>query len=107
MLIQTKRFHEVIPLYRELLKLRPDRYHYVIQYAQILIEIGDFNGARDVLEGALRMRKSDARGMMMFGYLARRKEFLSSRRIPHEGIRIRPLSQANTGKFGNCIPGKI
>ena len=73
-LYKLKRYQELLPVYQELLKLRPDRYHYVIQYAQILIELEQYRDAEEVLNGALRMRRNDPRGYMMLGFAARREK---------------------------------
>jgi tetratricopeptide (TPR) repeat protein len=72
-LYKMKRYEEMVPLYKELLKKSPDKYHYIVQYGQLLIELGHYDEANEVIEGALRLR-NDELGPILLKVLGARKQ---------------------------------
>lgn len=56
---KLKRYAEMPRIYEDLLKKSPDKHHYIVQYGQLMIKLGHFDKASEVLEGALRLRDND------------------------------------------------
>ena len=59
---QTKRYEEMIPLYHELLRQRPDRFHYLQQYGALLLSLNRFEEGRRVIEKAISLRPKEFLG---------------------------------------------
>ena len=70
---KMKRYEEMIPLYHELLRQRPDRFHYLQQYGALLLSLNRFEEGRRVIEKAISLRPKEPSSYITLANDARKR----------------------------------
>jgi len=80
---KLKKYEEMLPLYHELLRQRPDRFHYVHQYATLLLALGDDKQGEQAMNYAISLRPNEPTTIISLanhyrrkGHYTRSKEFI-------------------------------
>ena len=66
-------YEPMLPLYHELLRQRPDRYHYVQQYAALLFSLGEDDEGMRSMNYAISLRPNEPAAYVFLGNHARTK----------------------------------
>ena len=67
----------MLPLYHELLRQRPNRFHYVQQYATLLFSLGEEEEGLRAMNLAISIRPEEPAPYVSLGHHARVKEIMT------------------------------
>ena len=70
---KLKNYEEMLPLYHELLRQRPDRFHYVHQYGTLLLALGDDKQGEQTMDYAISLRPNEPAAIVSLAIHYRRK----------------------------------
>ena len=76
----------MLPLYHELLRQRPNRFHYVQQYATLLFSLGEEEEGLRAMNLAISIRPEEPAPYVSLGHHARMKGDYGTARRHHKGV---------------------
>ena len=88
---KLKNYEEMLPLYHELLRQRPDRFHYVHQYATLLLALGNDKQGEQVMDYAISLRPNEPTAIVSLANHYRRKElYAKSEAFIEKALKLEP-----------------
>jgi tetratricopeptide (TPR) repeat protein len=87
-------YEPMVPLYHELLRQRPNRFHYVQQYAALLLSLGETEQGLNAMKEAISIRPFDPAPYVSLGYHARlNRDYQLAKRHLNCALKIDPKHQ--------------
>jgi tetratricopeptide (TPR) repeat protein len=88
---KLKQYKSMVPLYHELLRQRPDRYHYVQQYAVLQFALGDTEQGVRVMKQAIRLRPNEpAAYVSLSHHFRQKKEYKNAQKYIQQALSASP-----------------
>ena len=95
---KLKNYEEMVPLYHELLRQRPDRFHYVQQYAALLLSLGDVREGLEAMNYAISLRPNEPTSFISLAHHYRREgQYFTSKDFLEKAL---SLDAQNIGALG-------
>lgn len=83
-------FEEMVPLYHELLRQRPDRYHYIIQYGNLQLALGNEEEGIEVMKYALSLREEPGPNTSTARYYRQKNDFVRALEFIDRALNLAP-----------------
>jgi len=88
---KLKNYEEMVPLYHELLRQRPDTYHYVLQYATLQLALENEDEGLQMMNYAKSIRSEDlSPDLTMAGYYRKGQKFEKASNYLEEVLSLEP-----------------
>ena len=84
-------YEPMLPLYHELLRQRPGRFHYIQQYATLLLALGDTDQGLRAMNQAISIRPDEPAPYVALGYHARiNRDYEQAKNHLNNALKINP-----------------